>query len=112
MSFEPFELQTDTIPKSDRGAADRLRVELRPEDVRHGLGKLVLTIVELVRQLLERQARRRVESGSLTEAEVERLGLTFLKLSEEMENLKRLFGIEGEELNLDLGPLGKLLDTV
>lgn len=87
---------------------DQHRIELKPDDVRQGLGKLVLTVVELIRQLLERQARRRVESGALSEAEVERLGLTFLRLSEQMEEMKRALGLEGEELNLDLGPLGKL----
>jgi hypothetical protein len=85
------------------------RIEIRPEDVRQGLGKLVLTIVELLRELLERQAVRRIEAGSLTEAEVERLGVTFLRLSEEVERLKTTFGLEAEDLNLDLGPLGTLL---
>lgn len=85
------------------------RLELNPEQVKSGLGKLVLTIVELLRELLERQAIRRMEAGSLTEDEVERLGTTFLRLSEEMERLKREFGLEGQDLNLDLGPLGKLI---
>lgn len=85
------------------------RITLEPENVRKGLGQLVLTVVELIRQLLERQALRRIESGSLTEQEVERLGLTFLKLSEEMDWLKGEFGLTGKDLNLDLGPLGKLL---
>jgi len=90
-------------------ALDGLRVDLRPDDVRNGLGKLVLTLVELIRQLLERQAIRRMEAGSLTDAEVERLGLTFLRLAEQVEELKRVFDLEDEELNLDLGPLGSLL---
>ena len=85
------------------------RITLDPENVRKGLGQLVLTVVELLRQLLERQALRRIESGSLTEQEVERLGLTFLKLSEEMDWLKGEFGLTDKDLNLDLGPLGKLL---
>ena len=91
------------------GPAERALIAIEPEDVKKGLGKLVLTIVELLRDLLERQAIRRMDSGSLTDEEVERLGTTFLKLSEQMEVLKTAFGIEGEELNIDLGPLGKLL---
>jgi hypothetical protein len=85
------------------------RLDLNPDDVKNGLGKLVLTLVELLRELLERQAIRRMEAGSLTEEEVERLGTTFLRLSEQMERLKREFGLEGQDLNIDLGPLGKLL---
>lgn len=85
------------------------RIAFQPDDVKEGLGKLVLTVVELLRDLLERQAIRRMDAGSLTDAEVERLGMTFLHLSEQMEVLKVAFGLEGEELNIDLGPLGKLL---
>jgi hypothetical protein len=87
-----------------------LRIALQPDDVKNGLGRLVLTIVELVRELLERQAIRRIEAGSLTDPEIERIGTTFLRLSEQMETLKAAFGLEGQDLNLDLGPLGKLLD--
>jgi len=85
------------------------RIALDPEDMRKGLGQLVLTLVELVRQLLEKQALRRIEGGSLSEEEIERLGLTFLRLGEEMEWLKKEFGLTDDELNLDLGPLGKLI---
>lgn len=85
------------------------RIALDPENVRKGLGQLTLTIVELVRQLLEKQALRRIEGGSLSEQEVERLGLTFLKLDEEMQWLKQEFGLTDADLNLDLGPLGKLI---
>jgi hypothetical protein len=85
------------------------RIALDPEDVKNGLGKLVLIIVNLLRDLLERQAIRRMEGGSLTDAEIERIGTTFMRLGEEIERLKKEFGLEGEELNIDLGPLGKLL---
>jgi len=85
------------------------RIDLKQDDVKNGLGKLVLTLVELIRQLLERQAIRRIEAGSLTDAEVERLGTTFMRLAEEMGKLKKEFGLEDDELNIDLGPLGKLL---
>jgi hypothetical protein len=87
----------------------RPRIKLDPDNVKNGLGQLVLTVVELVRQLLERQAIRRMEGGSLSEAEVEKLGVTFMRLSDEIERLKGQFGLEDEDLNLDLGPLGKLL---
>jgi len=85
------------------------RIALKEDDVRNGLGRLVLTIVELLRELLERQAIRRMEAGSLTEPEIERLGTTFLRLGEEMKRLKKEFGLEDEDLNIDLGPLGRLL---
>lgn len=87
----------------------RPRIELDPEKVKKGLGQLVLTLVELIRQLLEKQALRRIEGGSLTEQEIEALGLTFLELNQQMKRLKDEFGLNDEDLNLDLGPLGKLL---
>lgn len=85
------------------------RISLNQGDVKNGLGKLVLTLVELIRELLERQALRRIEAGSLTGEEIERLGSTFMQLAEQMQRLKKEFGLEDEDLNLDLGPLGKLL---
>lgn len=85
------------------------RIALDPENVKKGLGQLVLTLVELIRQLLEKQALRRIEGGSLTEEEVERLGLTFLELDKQMKWLKKEFDLTDKDLNLDLGPLGKLL---
>ena len=78
----------------------------RPE---RGLARLVLALIELLRQLLERQALRRIESGTLSDDEVERLGETFMKLAERMEQLKREFGLTDEDLNLSLGPLGDLM---
>jgi hypothetical protein len=91
------------------GDAFPRRVDADPERVEKGLAQLVLTLVELLRQLMERQALRRMESGTLTDDEVERLGETFLKLSERMDELKREFGLEDRDLNLELGPLGRLL---
>ena len=97
-------------PAGEAGASPtQPRIAIDPEDVSNGLGKLVLTLVEVIRQVLERQAVRRMEAGSITDAQVERLGVTFLRLSEEMERLREHFGLEEEDLNLDLGPLGKLL---
>ena len=97
------------------GALERLeanlprRLNADPETLEKGLAHLVLTLVELLRQLMERQALRRIEGGTLDEEEIERLGRTFMALSERMEELKRAFGLEDEELNLNLGPLGNLL---
>ena len=85
------------------------RIDIAQDDVKNGLGKLVLTLVELVRQIVERQAIRRVEGGSLNEAEIERLGTTLMQLSEQMDLLKKHFGLKDEDLNIDLGPLGRLL---
>jgi hypothetical protein len=87
-----------------------LRIAIQPDDVKKGLGRLILTVVELLRELLERQAVRRIDAGSLAEIEIERLGMTFLQLSEQMEVVKTALGLEGEDLNLDLGPLGMLLE--
>jgi Gas vesicle protein K len=89
--------------------AVRGRVEVDPEKVERGLAQLVLTLVELLRQLMERQALRRVETGTLDDDEVERLGRTFMLLERRMDELKREFGLRDEDLNLRLGPLGDLL---
>lgn len=91
---------------SDREAG---RLNLDPEKVKNGLGQLVLTLVKLLHELLERQAIRRMEAGSLTDTEIERLGLTLMRQAEEIDRLRREFGLDEEDLNLDLGPLGKLL---
>ncbi|GAA0503977.1 gas vesicle protein GvpK [Saccharopolyspora subtropica] len=85
------------------------RVDADAESVRRDLVRLVLTIVELVRQLMERQALRRVESGTLAEEQVEDLGLALMELEQAMAELRDHFGFTEAELNLDLGPLGPLL---
>ncbi len=85
------------------------RINCDPEKVEQGLAKLVLTLIELIRKLLERQALTRMEAGSLSDAEIERLGETFMKLEQRMEELKEAFGLQGQELNLNLGPLGDLM---
>ncbi|MBI4526992.1 MAG: gas vesicle protein K [Deltaproteobacteria bacterium] len=93
--------------RKDRGPWPS-RVNLEPDKVEQGLAKLVLSLIELIRQLLERQAIRRMEAGSLSSEEIERLGTALMRLEERMQELKEHFGIE--DLNLDLGPLGKLID--
>ncbi|MFD0824876.1 gas vesicle protein K [Neobacillus sp. M.A.Huq-85] len=85
------------------------RLPLDSNKVEQGLAKLVLTIIELLRQLMERQAMRRVESDSLSDEQLEELGLTLMRLEEKMQELKIVFGLENEDLNIELGPLGKLL---
>ncbi|MDF2902617.1 MAG: gvpK [Bacillus sp. (in: firmicutes)] len=85
------------------------RLPLDSSQVEQGLAKLVLTIIELLRQLMERQAMRRVENDSLTDEQLEELGLTLMRLDEKMLELKIIFGLENEDFNIDLGPLGKLL---
>ncbi|PGZ92482.1 gas vesicle protein K [Bacillus sp. AFS029533] len=85
------------------------RINLNPEDAEQGLAQLVLTILELLRQLVERQAIKRVEGGTLTEEQIENLGTALLNLEEKMEELKIIFGLEGKDLNIDLGPLGNLM---
>jgi len=95
--------RTPLKPRRHRIAAD-------PDTVEQGLAQLVLTIIELLRQLMERQALRRVEAGGLDDETVERLGLTLMALADRMEQLKQTFGLRDEHLNLNLGPLGRLLD--
>ncbi|WP_433115936.1 gas vesicle protein K [Micromonospora sp. CA-246542] len=87
------------------------RISVDRDSVERGLASLVLTVVELLRQLMERQALRRVDLGDLTEEQVERIGVTLMALEEQMAGLREHFGLAPEDLNLDLGPLGPLLPT-
>jgi hypothetical protein len=84
------------------------RINADPEHVENGLARLVLTVIELLREILEHQAIRRMDGGTLSEEQIERLGLALLKLNERMEELKKVFGLTDEDLNIDLGPLGQL----
>jgi hypothetical protein len=86
-----------------------MKIEADPEQVERGLAQLVLTVIELLRQLMERQAIRRVEAGTVDDEQMEQLGQTFMALEQRMDELKRHFGLEDDDLNLDLGPLGQLL---
>ena len=97
----------DSVASDLSGGGRRVNVD--PEDVSRGLAQLVLTVVELLRQLMERQAIRRMEGGSLTDDQIERLGTTFMRLADRMDELKEHFGLTDEDLNLDLGPLGRLM---
>ena len=101
----PAKVERSTGP--ERKSAGRLN--LNQKDVKNGLGRLVLTLVKLLHELLERQALRRIEAESLNDDEIEELGITLMKQAQEIERLRKEFGLEDEDLNLDLGPLGKLL---
>lgn len=111
MSDRPLEWDRavfgEELERIDPGLSRRVNSD--PENLEKGLAQLVLTVVELLRQLMERQAIRRIEGGTLSDEEIERLGRTFLGLAERMEELKDAFGLTDEELNLNLGPLGNLM---
>jgi len=81
------------------------RISADPEIVENGLAKLVLSIIDLVRRLLEKQALRRMDRGNLTDEEIERLGNALMKLEDKMAEMKRVFGLSDEDLNLKLGPV-------
>jgi hypothetical protein len=85
------------------------RLSLDEGKLRNGLGQLVLTLVKLLHELLEKQAIRRMEGGALSDEEIERLGTALMRQAEEIDRLRVAFGLTEEDLNLDLGPLGKLL---
>ncbi|MEU8824951.1 gas vesicle protein K [Streptomyces sp. NPDC048636] len=103
-------MTSDRAP-ARRGASGEVprRIEVDEESVRQSLAGLVLTIVELLRQLMERQALRRIDQGGLSEEQIEQLGVTLMALEENMTELREHFGLTEEDLNLDLGPLGPLL---
>ena len=85
------------------------RVNVDPEGVEQGLAKLVLTLVEFLRQLLERQAIRRMDGGTLTDDEIERVGVALMRLEAKVREMAVAFGLDPDDLNLGLGPIGKLL---
>ncbi len=104
-SAEPNEAAWRT---SEPAVADR--INCTPENVEQGLARLVLSLIELIRQLLERQAIRRMEGGSLDDQQVEQMGEALMKLEAKIHELAANFGLTPADLNLDLGPLGRLLD--
>lgn len=108
-AVEEQELEAVSADLAHRSAADRpVRFDPDPDEVRRSVMKLVLTLVELIRDVLERQALRRMDAETLTEDEVERLGRALMELEETVHELAARFGIDPDELNLDLGPLGTL----
>ena len=111
----------NSMPESDSQIYDRVnapdattgtgsRIDCSPENIEQGLAKLVLGLIELLRQLLERQAIRRMQGGALTDQQVEEMGDALMKLERKMHELADHFGLTPADLNLDLGPLGNLLE--
>ncbi|WP_420799381.1 gas vesicle protein K [Ktedonospora formicarum] len=100
-------LPSTSGPITDQTAKPKANID--PKNVEKGLAKLVLTLVDLIRKLMEKQAIRRIEDDQLSSDEIEKVGNAFLLLEEKMEELKETFGLTDEDLNLDLGPLGDLL---
>ncbi len=112
--MNPAEHADGNKNESDPRRAQRHRpaspaLALDPEHMRERLGRLVLTLVAFIRRLLEMQVMRRMENDTLSDAEIERVGIALSRLADEIDWLKSQFGIEDEDLNLDLGPLGRLL---
>jgi hypothetical protein len=103
----PGAMAAATYPSVDAQLPKRIDVD--PDEVDKGLAKLVLTIVEFIRQLLERQAVRRMDGGGLTAEQVERVGVALMRLEEKVGEMAARFGLKREELRLGLGPLGELL---
>jgi gas vesicle protein GvpK len=107
--LEIEELEALRTELERRTAAEAPRWNADPEDVRRSVAKLVLTLVEFIRKLMERQAIRRMEAETLTPEEVESVGLALMRLEETVHEMARTFGLDPSDLNLDLGPLGRLL---
>jgi hypothetical protein len=92
-----------------RTAAETPRWNADPEDVQRSVARLLLAITEFLRKLMEKQAIRRMEAGTLTDDEVEKLGVALMRLEETLHEIAARFGLAPEDLNLDLGPLGRLI---
>jgi hypothetical protein len=115
----PFPGGTYTSPESSKAEASGLasssqshkegKLELDPQKTAQGLAKLAMTLINLLRKLMERQAIRRMEAGTLTPEQLERAGQAFQRLDDQIKELCKQFGLKEEDLNLDLGPLGKLV---
>jgi len=108
---EPSAERADDELAAPLGAVARAlpdRINADPERVEQGLARLVLTVIELLREVLEHQAVRRMDGATLSEEQTEQLGLALLKLNMRMDELKAIFGLTDEDLNIDLGPLGRL----
>jgi hypothetical protein len=109
MRVEDDDLERVTAALRDVAPSLPQRIDASPDDIEAGLARLVLTLVEFLRQVLEHQAVRRMEGGTLSDDEIERLGLALMRLQERLDEIRSAFGLEGDDLNIDLGPLGRLL---
>lgn len=109
MKVEEEDLARIAAELRDIAPALPQRLDASADDIEAGLARLVLTLVEFLRQVLEHQAVRRMEGGSLTDEEIENVGVALMRLEERLGEIKTVFGLEGEDLNIDLGPLGRLI---
>jgi hypothetical protein len=109
MTAEPGDLERIAAELREIAPSLPQRLDASPEDIEAGVAKLVLTLVEFLRQVLEHQAVRRMEGGGLSDEQIENIGLALMRLEERLGEIKTAFGLEGEDLNIDLGPLGRLL---
>src|SRR5579863_8613172 len=111
-SAEQFEAEVQELSQQMQAAARGTmeRIECNPETLEQGLAKLVLGLIELLRKLLEQQAIRRMEGGTLADEQIEEMGLALMKLEEKVKEIAEQFGLRPEDLNLALGPLGNLLE--
>lgn len=108
----PADAEIDSLRQELQRATERIappRWNASPEDVQRSVMQLVLTLVEFIRKLMERQAIRRLEAGTLTRKETENVGLALMRLEETIRDLAQQFDLKPEDLNLDLGPIGKLM---
>lgn len=114
---EPKNIAPDELEQAVQGLNEELsaiasgspqRIDCNPENIEQGLARLVLSLIELLRRLMERQAIRRMEGGSLDDAQIEEMGLALMKLEQKIRELAQHFNLKPEDLNLDLGPLGNL----
>jgi Gas vesicle protein K len=106
--LDGFSVESAEVTKRAQEASGR--IDCTPETIEQGLAKLVLSVIELLRQLLERQAIRRMEGGALSEQQVEEMGQALMTLEAKLRELAEHFGLTPADLNLDLGPLGNLLE--
>lgn len=106
-SVNKLEHYSDEIREANKSFKDRINAD--PDKVEQGLAKLVLTLINLLRKLMEKQAMRKMDNNTVTDDEIEQLGLAFMNLEIKMQELVEAFDLKEEDLNLDLGPLGKLM---
>ena len=109
MKVEDEDLERIAAELRDLAPALPQRLDASADDIEAGLARLVLTLVEFLRRVLEHQAVRRMEGGTLSDEEIENVGIALMRLEERLGEIKNVFGLEGEDLNIDLGPLGRLI---
>ena len=109
MKIEDEDLERIAAELREIAPALPQRIDASADDIEAGLARLVLTLVEFLRQVLEHQAVRRMEGGRLTDEEIENVGIALMRLQEKLDEIRTVFGLEGQDLNIDLGPLGRLL---